>query len=241
MFERTFSFWRRLVGKTPPTEGDSPKEERRVWVRFPADLMVNLQLNGKVAPTRLAAEVRDISLGGVNLIVDREFTPGSMVRLELPRSMSADTHEVLACVVRVNEAGEGRWSLGCVFSRELTEEDLQGFGAERVKHDSKDQRIWMRFPVTLRARIQKVASPDTTVYDGQILNLSPSGVGVLVKNEVEAGSVLSIDLVNEAGTTVKTILGCVVHVASHPTGEYSLGCNFIRQLQEDELRALVPG
>ena len=239
MFERTFSFWRRLVGKNPSEESDIAQDDRRIWVRYPAEIQANIYLNGKVEPTRLAVEVKDISLGGANLIVEREFAPGSMLSLELPRSTEGDTHEVLACVVRVGEAGPGKWSLGCVFSRELTDHDLEGFGAKRIRHDPEDQRIWMRFPVSLHAKIQKVGAAEGAAFDAKILNLSPSGIGVLVKHLVEAGSLLSVDLVNGEGATVKTILACAVHVTGHPGGEYSLGCNFIRQLQEEELTGLV--
>lgn len=238
MFERTFSFWRRLVGKNEPASGSS-QEERRVWARYPAELKTSAQVDGQEKPQRIAVLVRDISLGGANLEVDRNISPGAMLSLELPRSSEGDAHEVLACVVRVAEPEKGTWTLGCVFSRELTDQDLEGFGAKKVRNDPKDQRTWMRFPVNLRARIQKVGATDFPTHEGQILNVSPSGVGVLVSQAVEAGTLLSVELINAGGSVVKTILACVVHVAGHPNGQFSLGCNFIRQLQEEELQGLV--
>jgi hypothetical protein len=233
-----FSFWRRLVGKgDPPSPEDAT--ERRLWVRYPADMKTSVQLNGKAEPVRMSVVVRDISLGGANLLIDRSFAPGAMLRIELPRSSSGDTLEVLACVVRVDDEGEGHWSIGCVFSRELTDQDLEGFGARKVRHDAKDKRVWMRFPVDLRARIQKVGATVNPLHDGQILNLSPSGVCILVKDQIETGTLLSVDMVNPAGEVVKTMLSCVVHVTGHPEGTFSLGCNFIRQLQEEEFQGLV--
>ena len=54
-----------------------------------------------------------------------------MISLELPRS-GEGIHEVLACIVHVMRQGD-KWALGCVFSRELSAEDLEGFGAKKVR------------------------------------------------------------------------------------------------------------
>ena len=39
----------------------------------------------------------------------------------------------------------------------------------------------------------------------------------------------------------RTILACVVHVTTQASGEWALGCNFIRELSEEDLKALVKG
>ncbi len=38
---------------------------------------------------------------------------------------------------------------------------------------------------------------------------------------------------------VRTILACVVHVAEQPEGHSDLGCNFIRELSDEEFQALL--
>lgn len=238
MFERTFSFWKRLVGGAHPAAG-ATQVDRRVWARYPAEIKTSAQVNGKADPVRIPVLVRDISQGGANIEVDRSFPAGSMLNLELPLARESESHQVLACVVRATEDGPGRWSLGCVFSRELTHEDLEGFGAKKVRNDPKDNRIWQRFPCVLSARVQKVGAADHAEQEAQILNVSPSGVGLSVKEPVEAGTLLTVSLMHPAGKVVKTILACVVHVTVNAEGDCSLGCNFIRQLQEDEWQGLV--
>src|SRR5437667_8626123 len=139
MFERTFSFWRRLVGRSTKPMDDSSTEledERRVWVRYPADLETTYQPAG-ASSVRLSARVHDISRGGVHLVVNRQFQTGDLLSIELPRS-NDETYTVLACIVRVDRAtdAEGKepeWTLGCVFSRELGDEELGGFDARRVR------------------------------------------------------------------------------------------------------------
>jgi hypothetical protein len=233
MFARKFSFWRKLVGRRDCV--GSTEDDRRVWVRYPANLETTLQPPGDTS--RFAARVRDISRGGVNLVADRAFQPGDHLSLELP-APAGQTHNVLACIVRVTAEPEGQWALGCTFSRELSDEDLQDLGARREKHAPADQRTWIRFPCEIRASYQQVGG-DGVSYDAQVQNISASGIALLVPAPVETGVLLTVELHAATGTEVRTILACVVHAASEGEGAWALGCNFIRELTEDDLNVLV--
>ena len=241
MFERTFSFWRRLVGHEPAAaSGAAPtsaQDDRRLWVRYPADLKTSVGMTS--AHTELLktpAKIRDISRGGANLILEREVQPGQLVNLELPLSDGDLT--LPACAVRAEQEPSGRWALGCVFSRELSDEDLERFGAQRLRHAPEDQRTWMRFPTTLTAAFEQVEG-DRTRFSAGLLNLSASGVGLLVDRFVDAGALLNVELGAKDGGAARTILACVVHVTERDPGQWALGCNFIRELSEDDLNALV--
>lgn len=238
MFGLTFSFWHRLVGKPAAVMSDTA--ERRVWVRFPAHLETTVHLAADpVEQTRVSTRVQDISPGGANLLVDRAFEAGQMLSVELPHAGDQETHTVLACIVRITADADGQWSLGCVFSRELTDEDLEGFGAKRVRHAPPDQRTWIRFATNREARFQKVGDPEKRTYSAKVINLSASGVGLAVTSAIHAGALLSVDLIGADGQIVRTILACVVHVATQPEGQWALGCNFIRELSDEEFRALI--
>ena len=73
MFERTRNFWRRLLGRPATSAGGNVAvatgEERRVWVRYPADLETSFIPADGPESTRFSARVRNISLGGINLLV----------------------------------------------------------------------------------------------------------------------------------------------------------------------------
>lgn len=242
MLERTYSFCRRLVGlptQEAPEGGTMTEEDRRVWVRYPADVETTAQPAQGPEEARLAARVCDVSRGGINLVVEREFQPGELLSVELPAAQLGKTYSVLACVVRVGRPPEGGWSLGCIFSRELTDDDLQGLGARREKHPPADQRTWVRFPVVVRATYQLVSAGDPTDFPAEVLNVSASGVGLVVGQPVETGALLSVSLHGAAGKPGRTILACVVHAGPHEPGGWALGCNFIRELSEEDLEALV--
>jgi PilZ domain-containing protein len=238
MLDRTFRFWRRLVGRPTRSKGTAVEEaERRVWVRYPANLEATWQ-PAQAPAERLSARVRDISRGGINLLVQRHLHTGDLLSVELPRGDDA-THTVLACIVRVQAVAAGEWAIGCVFSCELGDEDLQGFGARRIRNDPSDQRLWMRFPCNIKATYQKVASPESPAQTARVLNVSATGIGLLIPQLIDTGALLSVELQPMSKNETRTILACVVHVNPQASGDFALGCNFIRELTEDDLHALL--
>jgi hypothetical protein len=234
MFERTVSFWRRLVGSRAPAA-----EDRRVWVRHPANLETTYRPAGSGDSARFSAVVRNISGGGLSLLVDRDFAPGDLLSVELPGPAEGSSSSALACVVHVAPQGEGKWVVGCTFSRELSDEDLAPFGARRSRTRPSDQRTWQRYACDVKAGYQLAAAPEAGTRPAQVLNISPTGVGLLVDREVENGTLLSVELASAAGRAGKTMLSCVVHVGRHGEGGWALGCNFITELSEAELLALL--
>jgi len=240
MLEKTITFWRRLVHKTPESSGSAVAvlpDERRLWVRYTADLNAQVELTQPGGSQRISVQVRDLSLGGANLLSEVPFPTGQLLTLEL--ASADEVRTVLACVVRCLPEGQQRWSIGCVFSRELTADDLAAFGARPVKTDRVEQRQWQRFNCNLQAYYQLVGDPDNQTAQAQVLNISACGIGLQLGQPLETGSLLSLDLLDRDGQLVRNILACVVHTALRGTGEVAVGCNFIRELAEDELRSLV--
>ena len=247
MFERTFSFWRRWISRDQPAgepcgaEGSETAvaEDRRLWVRYETDLQAHVQPNQNSPEERTLVQVRDISLGGTHLVSDRPFQPGQILSLELPIGETGDRQTVLACVVRLSPEAEGFWSLGCVFSRELTAEDLERFGARKAKPTGDDKRSYVRFECTVRAAYKRVGDSTGQERGARVLNISATGVGLLLNESVEPGALLNVTLLGKQGQSVRTILACVVHTTLRADGELAIGCNFIRELAEDELEALL--
>lgn len=242
MFARTFSFWRRLIGNTQPhTEGGGGtvvEEDRRLWVRYEANLEARVQLSQETPAERIVARVRDISIGGANVIADRPFQAGQILTLELP-SAGDEQLVVLACVVRVTPMADGAWSLGCVFARELSAQDLEKVGAEKAKPSADDQRTWVRYDSASTATYQRIGEQNGQTHTAQVLNVSASGVGLILREPTEPGCLISLSLQGKQGAPVRSILACIVHTTVRADGELAVGCNFIRELAEDELNALL--
>lgn len=240
MFERTFSFWKRLAGKTTGARPGSAEKvvDRRLWIRYASDATASVFPAGGEQTLAAIAQVRDISVGGANLLVDRSIPLGQLLTLELPRACSG-THTVTACVVRVSPHHANQWNIGCVFSRELAEDDIEAFGASKVRNAPGDKRLWKRYSTDRMANVQRLDDPHKLTLQARVVNLSASGAGLVVDAPIEAGTLLNIEFASGDGATKRCILACVVHTKSEAEGLWALGCTFIRELAEEDLKALT--
>lgn len=101
--------------------------DRRAYVRLASDLSATCTASGRAGEPGWAARVRDISPGGVGLILEHRFRPGTRLSLEL----RARTGELLQTVqarvahaTAILEAGNPCWLLGCAFDRPLSDDEF---------------------------------------------------------------------------------------------------------------------
>lgn len=238
MFATTLTLWHNLIGTAPAVPPASVLDDRRLWVRYATDLQGNVQLAANGQTEKFLAYVRDLSLGGANVLIDRAIEVGQMLTLELPADEN-EVRSVLACVVRVIPHANGVWSLGCVFSRELSRSDLVRCGTPKVEATDDNKRVWVRFACALKANCRRASEPANEARPVDVLNISATGIGLSVRSVLELGTLLSVDLLDKNGGHACAILACVVHSTLRASGDYSLGCNFIRELTERELKSLL--
>jgi hypothetical protein len=244
MLQSVFMFWRHLIGESPEAQAVSVQGDKRQWDRHATDLQGNVQVAKKGARDKILACVRDLSCAGANLLLDRPLAPGQMLSLELPAA-NDEVRTVLAYVVRcIPQRADPiyAWSLGCLFARELSITDLNSLGAPKVSASDDDKRIWVRYDCVrcpVKANYRKVGDSASESQPVQVLDISAAGIGLSVRSPLDAGSLLTLDLLDKSGRNALTILACVVHTTSRVGGEYAVGCNFIRELSEEELQSLV--
>jgi hypothetical protein len=236
MLHHALRTWDRLVGRSAADPG--PEEDRRVWVRYPCHLETTVLSTKHPDAERLSAQVRDVSCGGIRLAADRSFEPGELLSVDLPAAPGQACSSVLAYVVRAARHPDGTWSVGCTFASELSDDDLQLFGAKRQKPIEADQRAWVRFPCDARAFFQPVRETTVEPVPAQVLNISPSGVALQAEYAIDLGTLLSVELRGPHGSSALTMMASVVRVTPQEGG-WALGCNFIRELSDRELQALL--
>ena len=231
MFERTRSFIHRLTHSSVWNG-----EERRLWQRRAAMTTVRIQLDDESEP--LTAQVQDVSPGGVRLQVARDIPHGRMLRIDLPESSPGMHTSVLACVVHVRRGGNGLFSVGCQFSTELSDQDMQGLGAPKRRARSTDERHWERVPIAGSAAYRNVRQ-NGDKRAATLHNISPTGLALLVDEEIQPGNLLQIELLAQGATESLTMLACVVYLTPHGDDRWLIGCNFIRELEDHVLEAFV--
>jgi len=91
--------------------------ERRSQIRYRTNLET-LWASVTWVGVRSPARIRDISRTGARLEVDSPVVPGERVRIQLLTVMEGQ-------LVYVRPTNEGKWTVGCKFDHDLSEEDLK--------------------------------------------------------------------------------------------------------------------
>lgn len=98
--------------------------DRRVKVRFPSTLDGVCTPIGDEDQLAWSGKIQDISESGIGLILGRRFEKETVLSVEL-KGRSRSTHTLLVRVVRVSRKSPKRWNIGCVFARDLTDDDVR--------------------------------------------------------------------------------------------------------------------
>jgi PilZ domain len=105
----------------------SAASDHRVWVRYTRspELPGVAETQAGSEQTTWSAQIQDISRGGINLLGNHSFDPGTVLKIEFPNSDQVVPATILARVVHASAKPNGVWALGCAFVKELREKELQ--------------------------------------------------------------------------------------------------------------------
>jgi hypothetical protein len=231
MLQLARRLWRRMVGGQ-----EEAAEERRTRARCRSDLVTTVRArDGEVC---WPARILDVSHGGIALVVPDVLEAGEVITIEVPADRCAAPSVVLASVTHVRPHGEGEWVLGCCFSEELSGTDLGALGVKEGETPAPDLRASERVPCSVRAAFELLGDEAPNRHPARVLNISLGGIGLVADRPIAAGALLNLELHSADGRAERTLLACVVHVSSRSSGEWVLGCSFIRELSEADLAAL---
>jgi len=107
--------------------GEPEGIERRASTRYPCNLATSCRLIATVPGEAVPARVRNISVGGLSLVLGHALDAGTLLSIEL-RSMTRNIVRTLQVrVIYSIEHPSGDWILGTHFLQPLTDEELKGF------------------------------------------------------------------------------------------------------------------
>jgi hypothetical protein len=120
--------------------GPDPAEDRRAYRRYPADLQVSCRALGAARADSWPARLRDISTGGIGLVLERRFEAGTLLAVDLANTPSGSARTLLSRVMHVRALPEREWLLGLALLREMGEDELRAWGAEVARPEPPDAR-----------------------------------------------------------------------------------------------------
>jgi hypothetical protein len=110
-----------------PQPTTSSLTERRAYVRLTSTLEALCNSTGRSREVGWPARVHDISLGGIGLLAQHRFRPGTALTVELRESTGKPLRTVTVHVVHATAVivdGSPCWLTGCCFDCPLTEEEF---------------------------------------------------------------------------------------------------------------------
>jgi serine/threonine protein kinase len=121
----------RGVGNGACKKSKAPDKDRRAAVRYDCALATSCVINLSLHPeetewqTQWPAQVVNLSVGGIGLVVARRFEPGTTFSVELTSSNGKVQRSREVRVRRVGPADAKHWYLGGTLSEKLTREELR--------------------------------------------------------------------------------------------------------------------
>jgi hypothetical protein len=216
----------------------SPNEERRSAPRYRVTLAVSCQPADNAGPN-WSGQVRDVSAFGVGFLLARRMELSTLLEIELAREGRGTLQTLLARVVHVEADKAGYWLIGCAFTAELTDMELQLFQAQRVRPAGQDGRRWVRFPCNVETVCYTCQTVPGERRPARVVNVSPGGIGLLLPCEFPSGTLLHFQLPANVDQPAREVLVRVVRAMEHASRYWFHGCEFAYRLDEDELRALL--
>jgi hypothetical protein len=227
--------WRRWLGHY---KRHTPREQRRASIRYPTHLASACRRPGS-SDSPVTATIQNISLGGLNLIVDQPFESGALLEVRIDSDLSDTPEKLLVRVIHVSAQADGRWSLGCAFTRPVEELSLRNLQGPQPQPLTADKRAWVRHPCTIHTTCHSNGDGPAVSESARILDISRGGLALLVTGPFEAGTLLAIDLPLGSQGSKRRVLARVVHRKGRDGRYWVLGCAFTQPLSPEELQALM--
>jgi len=115
----------------PAEQTEKKGAERRGSVRYPCStesFSTDNSCRPITATKREAwtAIIRDLSTGGMGIIVPRRFEPGTLLTVDLEDAARTSHNSFVVRVMHITQETDNSWLLGCAFTAKLSESELLG-------------------------------------------------------------------------------------------------------------------
>ena len=116
------------TARGPQLSMSSDPINRRAWVRIGCDFEISGHESSRRSGSGWTAKVRNISGGGIGLLLRHCFQPGTPLMIDIKSRDESFSRTLSVNVVRataVVDEGHTAWLLGCAFAQPLSLEELQ--------------------------------------------------------------------------------------------------------------------
>jgi hypothetical protein len=113
----------------PGAASSNKGADRRASVRYPCDpdsFSADNSCRPVTAPKKesWSAVVRDVSTGGIGIVINRRFEPGTLLTVDLEDAERTARRSLLVRVMRITQENSSAWMHGCAFTHKMSESEL---------------------------------------------------------------------------------------------------------------------
>jgi len=109
-----------MPSRTPIPVARTAGADRRALVRHPCECEVPFRSGDRCGTAR----VRDLSAGGIGMVLPHKVAPGGLLTVELRDNQRQSWRMKLVQVVHATPERDERWLIGTAFTKQLTHEEL---------------------------------------------------------------------------------------------------------------------
>jgi PilZ domain len=210
--------------------------------RLPCKLPVQARLERVTEEGLWLATIRDISVDGIGLMVNRPVKPGMFLTVEIPARPPVMRKPILVRVTHVRGQVGGRWwVLGGQFVRKLTREDLD---TVTVRQPLIRPPVERRTAVRLKTRINTVCPVVRATEEGpwwaSVRNASIQSVSLILNRPLRPGCCVAIELPTKSATLGKARLLCIKQACPQPGNKWwVVDGQFLTKLTRTELLQMI--
>ena len=103
-----------------------------------------------------------------------------------------------------------------------------------------ERRVRVRHPTERESLCQPGEGRlDHAWWLARVVDISTTGIGVILRQKFAEGTLLTVELQNSAGDVSHTLQTRVIHTTPHPEGGWVSGCAFVNPLSEADLKAFL--
>jgi len=116
--------------------------------------------------------------------------------------------------------------------------NLPAFAEEEAvrRSPNEERRATVRHRSALRVSCRLADDPAAEPWKARVRDLSTLGIGLLLPHRRELAELLEIELVKASGALVRTVLARIIHVEEDGPRSWFIGCAFVSELTDEELR-----
>jgi hypothetical protein len=232
-------FWREKGPAVVMPDQPAPRpDERRAMRRFPSRLKMQARLSRATEEGTWLATVRNISLEGIGLLVNRPIKAGMFLTLELPVQPPMMRKPILIKVMHAKaHTGNKWWNVGGAFIRKLTKEELDALKSRTPLISPPDERrTAARHTTRLKSACPLVRATEEGPWWVTIRNISMKGIGLIAARPFKHGMFLTLELPTPDGKLGKQRLLKLTNCRPQPGNKWwVLGGQFLTKLTKEEL------